>query len=192
MKRQTHLIPVLVTLALLCGCGRSSDDSASSGAGDALLAVAEQGDLQALDKILARHRQPDVRDSCHWTPLMKAALNGHAAVVSRLLQAGAEVDAADKGGYTAMMLAASNNHADIVDLLLTRGAMVDHQEATKGWTALIWAAKQGHTATVKTLLAHGADPTLKDFDGKTAADWAREEGYGDVLALLGQKGSRSG
>ncbi|KXX66201.1 ankyrin repeat domain-containing protein [Marichromatium gracile] len=175
------LLLVTLLLAALTGCGGPDDQ----GAGDpALLEFAEQGDLGALDGLLSRTGRPDVRDSCDWTPLMKAALNGHAAVVERLLAAGATVDAEDKGGYTAMMLAASNNHAEIVEMLLQQGAMIDHQEQTKGWTALIWATTQGRTAAVETLLKHGADRTLKDFEGNTAADWARLNDKPDILALL--------
>ncbi len=184
MKRLSYLTLSSVLLAGLCACGQSDTGTPTNEAGAALLELAEQGDLNGLDALLARHRQPDARDSCEWTPLMKAALHGHEAIVARLLDAGAKVDAIDKGGYTAVMLAASNNHAKVVDLLLKRGAMADHQETTKGWTALIWAAKQGHAAAVATLLAHHADRTLKDFDGKTAADWAREDGHAEVLNLL--------
>ncbi|NEV63298.1 ankyrin repeat domain-containing protein [Thiorhodococcus minor] len=183
MKITQHLILTLVAAVLLGGCGRSDDSTTAMGGGEALLEVAEQGDLQTVNQLLDRHGQPDVRDSCDWTPLMKAALHGHRDVVERLIQAGAEIDAADKGGYTAMMLAASNNHADVVQLLLERGAMVDHQESTKGWTALIWAAKQGHAKSVAALLAGGADETLKDYEGNTAADWARQE-HPEVLELL--------
>lgn len=179
-----QFIATAIALTSLAACGPSDPNHASDSTSEAMLEVAEQGDLNALDKLLSQHPQPDVRDSCDWTPLMKASLYGHAPVVARLLDAGANVDAVDKGGYTAMMLAASNNHADAVELLLERGAMVDHQESTEGWTALIWAAKQGHVMSVDTLLRHRADLTLKDFKGKTAMDWASEGGYHEVQRLL--------
>ena len=186
MNRTPRLLTLAAALmTLLSACDQSgTTTNAVNPAGMALLEVAEQGDLSAVEQLLARHRQPNVRDSCDWTPLMKAALNGHEAVVARLIQAGAKLDATDSGGYTAVMLAASNNHAEVVDLLLKHGATVDHQEQTKGWTALIWAAKQGHVKSVETLLAHRADRTLKDFEGKTAADWARESGQPAVMAVI--------
>ena len=151
-----------------------------------LVQAAETGDLQTLDELLEDNRAPDVRDQCRWTPLMKAALNGHTEVARRLLAAGAQVDAMDKGGYTPLMLAASNNHAETVTLLAARGANPDHAESGLGWTALIWAAKQGHTATVKVLLEQGADPTIRDRDGSSATQWARQNGHRKVLTLLEQ------
>lgn len=181
IQKPLHILLTFAIVSALAACGQSDTDGST---GEALLEVAEQGDLNALDALLARTRQPDARDSCNWTPLMKAALNGHTAVVERLIDAGAEIDAVDTGGYTAMMLAASNNHAEVVDLLLAHGAMVDHQEDTKGWTALIWAAKQGHAKSVETLLRHSADKTLKDFDGKTAAAWASETDRAEIANLL--------
>jgi len=184
VKRTRRLLALLVlAIPLLpAGCGDSPEQAQQRGA--ELLTLAERGDVSALDALLGRHADADVRDSCQWTPLMKAALNGHRDAVARLLAAGADVDAADKGGYTALMLAASNNHADVVELLLEQGAMIDAQERTQGFTALSWAAQRGHAETVQVLLRHGADTTLPDLEGKTAADHARAEGHADVLALL--------
>ena len=170
----------------LSACGNSAPPNAlSEDWVPPLVASAERGDVAVLDALLRKDPKPDVRDSCDWTPLMKAALNGHLEAVERLLAARAAVDAEDKGGYRALMLAASNDHAPVVEHLLTQGAMVDHQERTQGWTALIWAAKQGHDQTVETLVRHQADPTLKDFSGRTAADWARETGQTSLIPLLG-------
>jgi hypothetical protein len=65
-----------------------------------------------------------------------------------------------------------------------RGAAVDHQGQTQGWTALIWAPDKGHAETVESLLRHGADRTLKDFAGRSAADHVREGGDGALSEQL--------
>jgi ankyrin repeat protein len=182
-RRAALLLALPLTLVLtVSGCGRTPADSQEQDM--QLLEIAERGDVSALDALLRRHADADVRDSCHWTPLMKAALNGHRDAVRHLLDAGAAVDAEDKGGYTALMLAASNNHPEVVEMLLDHGAMIDAQERTQGFTALIWAAQRGHLDTVALLLRHGADVTLPDFEGKTAADRALEEGRTEVHQLL--------
>ncbi|WP_462322578.1 ankyrin repeat domain-containing protein, partial [Halochromatium sp.] len=94
------------------------------------------------------------------------------------------VDAVDQGGYTALLLAASNNHTAVMAQLLAQGAMIDAKEQTQGYTPLIWAAHRGHRQAVELLLAQGADTTLPDFEGKTAADHAREQGYAEIMSLL--------
>ncbi|WPL16153.1 ankyrin-like protein [Thiorhodovibrio winogradskyi] len=183
MKHKTFRLPKRVllgcALAAVAGCG---DNTTESGA--ELLQLAESGDTQALNALLGRRAEPNYRDACQWTPLMKAAVNGHLDAVRSLLDAGAVVDAADTGDYTALLLAASNNHARVVEALLARGAMIDHQENTQGFTALIWAAKRGHAQAVDALVRAGADKTLPDHEGRTAADWAAAEGHDRVLALL--------
>jgi ankyrin repeat protein len=178
------LAPTLISILALTAVSACNPSGSAQKQGAELLEIAEQGDLSALNALLKPATKVDVRDSCDWTPLMKAALYGHIEVVERLLDAGATIDAQDNGGYTAMMLAASNNHAQIVDLLLSRGAMVDHQEQTHGWTALSWAGGKGHTETVEILLRHGADHTLEDFAGHTAKDRARESGQQAVIERL--------
>ncbi len=169
---------------MLNACYDSGADTASAEGIPELIQVAERGDLNALNALLQRRPEPNIRDICDWTPLMKAAVNGHLEAARLLLDVGAKIDAIDKGGYTAMMLATSNNHAAVVGLLLNRGAMVDHQEQTRGWTALIWSAKQGHQATVDVLLGHGADASLRDDSGRSASDWAKEQGLSELHAAL--------
>ncbi len=47
-------------------------------------------------------------------------------------------------------------------------------------------AIKGYLAIAKRLLEGGADPTLRDNDGKTAIDLAREYGKSEVVALLSE------
>lgn len=171
----------LIFCLVLIGCGQAPDPQQQA---EELLSVAETGDIAALDRLLGDRVDANPRNSCDWTPLMMAAVNGHAQASARLLAAGAEVDAVDQGGYTALLLAASNNHTDIMEQLLDQGAMIDAQEQTQGYTALIWAAHRGHREAVELLLERGADVTLPDFEAKTAADHAREQGFDAIAALL--------
>lgn len=181
MRGLIYLLLFLLPLVMVFGwdSGQQPGDGSES-----LLQAAEAGDLDRLDALLAESESVDLLDNCRWTPLMKAALNGHREVVRRLLDKGADVNAQDKGGYTALMLAASNNHAEIVRLLSAAGADVDHVEQTRGWTALIWSAANGHRRVVETLLQLGADPQARDYQGMNAAEHARAAGH--RLAALAQ------
>ena len=65
----------------------------------------------------------------------------------------------------------------------------------EGETALIMAAKHKYyngetpekTEIVKLLLENGADVNIKDDVGKTALDYAKQNGFRDVYELLKSK-----
>ena len=54
----------------------------------------------------------------------------------------------------------------------------------KGFTPLMIAANFNRLDHVKILINAGADPTLKDQNGKTALDYAKEQGYQEVVDYL--------
>ena len=58
--------------------------------------------------------------------------------------------------------------------------------AQVGWTPLMEAAIQGQAGAVSWLLDQGADPSLKDNDGNTAADLAKSQGHDAVVRLLSE------
>ena len=181
-----QLGPILGCLFIFTACTQAPPEQTQAPAASdpALVLLAERGDFPAIDSLLAAGAAPDPVDGCHWTPLMKAALNGHLATARRLLDAGADPNAEDRGGYTALMLAASRGHGDLVRLLIARGADLDRQERGAGWSALLWAAKDGRQDSVAILLSQGANPNLQDVDGRDARDWARANGHGEILGLL--------
>jgi ankyrin repeat protein len=179
------LLGSLVLLLVVNGCSNDAPQEADLTEIPELLIAAERGDLPTLTKLIGSDDVTiDVKDACFWTPLMKAALNGHTEAVNHLILAGANVNQIDKGGYTSLMLAASNNHPEIIDLLIKAGAEIDLVEQTKGWTALIWAAKLGHREAVERLLAYPVDREISDFSGKRALDWARENQFHEIAKLL--------
>ena len=51
-----------------------------------------------------------------FTPLMLAALEGHAETCSQLLQMGADADVSLTNGCTALMLAARSNHVAVIQV----------------------------------------------------------------------------
>ncbi|XP_064601071.1 uncharacterized protein LOC135467238 [Liolophura sinensis] len=71
--------------------------------------------------------------------------------------------------------ARDGDYSRIESLVQRRGdavVSVDVKDKRTGNTALIWAAKRGHNKIVQLLLKHGADVTLKNYDGKTAVEVA--------------------
>jgi ankyrin repeat protein len=181
---------LLLSALLFAACSDDPRQAEKAERPATLFDAAEQGDLMALDEFLVGRQWVNSRTACQWTPLMKAALNGHPEAVRKLLDKGAQVELVDKGGYSAMMLAASNGFVEVVRILLDHGAEVDRVEQTQGMTALIWAAQRGHPETVRLLLERGADAALRDREGKTARDRAEEAGHQAVVRLLDQYRAR--
>jgi ankyrin repeat protein len=67
-----------------------------------------------------------------------------------------------------------NARDDVLAFLADRGASVDVQDQF-GDTALMLACAKGLDATAALLLARGADPALRDQEGRTASERAAPE-----------------
>ncbi|XP_015225065.1 PREDICTED: E3 ubiquitin-protein ligase HECTD1-like [Cyprinodon variegatus] len=72
-----------------------------------------------------------------------------------------------------------------VEFLCERGADVNRGQRS---SSLHYAACFGRPQVAKTLLRHGANPDLRDEDGKTPLDKARERGHSEVVAILQSPG----
>ena len=79
--------------------------------------------------------------------------------------------------------AAGVGNAREVESLINQGVPVDARD-TAGRTALMIAALNGHTAATQKLLALGAQTSLVDGDGLTAAQHARRWGYVALADLI--------
>ena len=120
------------------------------------------------------------------TALFDAVRNGDETLVAGLIARGASVNRKSRGGNSPLVLAASTANNEIGRLLLDHGAQVDITDHD-GRTPLMLAAMRGNRPLIEMLLQHGAAPGKRDVYGKTAAAYAREEGYTDVVTLLGRQ-----
>jgi ankyrin repeat protein len=117
------------------------------------------------------------------TPLMMAA--GHAAhfqIADRLLRAGADPNAG-----TSILHASCDWHFEhlvpAIDYLAGKGWNVNSADGNKQ-TALHKAAFLGYAAAIRALLGLKADPTVKDSDGMTPMDIARQWNKGVAVRAL--------
>ena len=95
---------------------------------------------------------------------------------------------------TALIAAAHLGHAGVVRQLIAAGAPLDHVNNLH-WTAVIEAVVLGdggrrHQATLKALLDAGASTVLADREGRTPLVLARARGYGEMVRLIEQAGTR--
>ena len=122
----------------------------------------------------------DVRNRVDESPLMMAALKGHAELVQRLIARGADVN---KPGWTPLHYAATGGHAAIIAMLLDAHAYID-AESPNGTTPLMMASQYGTAAAVRQLLEAGADASLKNQLGLSAQDFAFRAQRQDVADLI--------
>lgn len=127
--------------------------------------------------------------SCH-TPLMIAAFHGHFDLVKFLLDRGANPNLINKPKYTKasppddwFLRFAGANKKDIKDAKeYFKNLGYENKDAHFRNTALSLAAIHNHSAVVKLLLDRGANPRIKDENGRTVLDY--ENISDEVRAIL--------
>ena len=102
------------------------------------------------------------------TALMLAAFKHNKPALLALLAKGAQVN---RPGWTALHFAAASGADEIVRILLEQHAYIDTESPNK-ITPVMIAAREGHLSTVQLLLDEGADATLRNAEGVTAAEFA--------------------
>ena len=103
-----------------------------------------------------------------------------------MLDGGMPVDSFDGYGRTALQQAARYNRTDVIHELLQRGADVNKRDRYFGRTALHWSAMNNNTDAIRLLLENGASTTIKDDEGLTPIDIARQYNHQEAVLLLQQ------
>src|SRR5215204_272102 len=101
------------------------------------------------------------------TPLMVAALRGHAELVGWLLASGAEINAVNDARQTAVSPAILYGHGEVLKVLLDHGADVNTKDV-RGNTPLMTAASGNNIEFVRWLLSAGAEVDAQNNEGWTA------------------------
>ncbi|XP_034937703.1 E3 ubiquitin-protein ligase HECTD1 isoform X2 [Chelonus insularis] len=110
------------------------------------------------------------------------------ALIEAIESGGIEVNFMDDVGQTLLNWASAFGTQEMVEFLCDKGADVNKGQRS---SSLHYAACFGRPAIAKVLLRHGANPDLRDEDGKTPLDKARErvdEGHREVAAILQSPG----
>ncbi|PSC04415.1 hypothetical protein SLNSH_14420 [Alsobacter soli] len=152
-----------------------------------LSAAAFNGNERLVEMFLARGADPNDRDGTGKSAIVYAAARGFTAIVKRLLDAGVDPRQRYANDLTLLMWAAGHANdapeadgVQTVQLILSKGVPLDEAD-DRGRTALMSAAELGHAEIVRVLLKAGANPALRDKEGKTAADLADGEAVRAVL-----------
>ncbi len=156
--------------------------------GGQLIEAARDGDVAAVQTLLAGGADANTAQGDGMTGLHWAAERGHAALADLLLSAGADVEAKTRiGAYTPLHLASRGGHGLIATALLDAGADPHATTTGSGVTPLhLAAAAMDGAEVVSELLRRGADVDAREASsGQTplmfAAAYNRTEA---VVALF--------
>ena len=120
-----------------------------------------------------------------------ASANGNNEVINLLLNKDKNlINAVDNNGEdTPLHWAIMKNLDSTAELLLSQGAN-PNQKNSSAQTPLHYAAMYGNANAVNMLVEkYNVDKNLKDKDGKTASDLAKENNFDKIVAYLGGSGS---
>ena len=95
-------------------------------------------------------------------------------------------DTPNQYNITPLHYACYNKCSNAIDLLLDLGADFNAVDVD-GKSVLSYAVCSGSTRTVKKLLIRGADKSIKEIEGKTPYDLAKEKNNQDMCDLLRKK-----
>lgn len=188
----------LIVLALVgCSSGvvaESVPPSGSSGSASelnsALLAAAYVNDVATASRLIADGADVNHKDGSVQSAYLIATseVGDDPRLLDLCLANGAKVDDLDSYNGTGLIRAAHRGYPVIVARLVAADIPLDHINRL-GWTALLEAVILGnggsaHQQVVRVLLDAGADASIKDFQGMTALDHARQRGQQAIVELL--------
>ncbi|HEX9983486.1 MAG TPA: ankyrin repeat domain-containing protein [Thermoanaerobaculia bacterium] len=156
----------------------------------ALMYAAVNGEWRTTEALLAKKPELDNVDTDGYSALFIALNQGKGSVAERLIDAGADLTKKTPTGNTALVTAAYGRDLQCLRLVLEKSKPDLNATDSDGWTPLTIASYNGDSQIVMDLLRHGADPALKDKEGKTAVQRAQENESTEVVSLLTGKWDR--
>lgn len=193
-------IVVVLVLALLVGVAPAKLIAAASEIvqsekpplGEAMVKLAEKGDIHNLERLLDAGYDVDTVSSGDGTALIGAAREGHVQTVEFLLHRKADPNVVSEGDGSPLIAAAEYGDPMVVKLLLDAGANID-EIVTGDENPLMGASAYGHEDVVQLLIARGADVnayTYERSDLRTPLRLARRNGHETVVKILIAAGAK--
>jgi ankyrin repeat protein/CHAT domain-containing protein len=169
---------------LLLAAGADPNVKTARGETILLLAVSkpENAVNGLLEALLNRGGSLEAVDANGENALLRAARSGSSLTVEMLRHRGAR-ERRNRAGETALHLAARRGDLSIVRAFLHSAENINARSHTQE-TPLMLAAQGGELQTLALLISKGANPLLKDNQGRTAQDHALAKQQTAAAALL--------
>jgi len=140
-----------------------------------LLLAAMTGDLENVRLLLSRGADPSFAPSPQaGTPLASAVTFGYTEIVRTLIQAGASATITESSGINLLHWAVIANRPAVIPALIEAGVSLNAVDES-GYTPIMYAATIdfGDSESLRILRQAGADPTIRNFEGRNATQQAR-------------------
>jgi ankyrin repeat protein len=153
------------------------------------LLLAVTGDrLDVARLLVALGADPDALDERHDTPWLVTGVTGSVPMLEILLPYGPDLTVRNRFGGVSVIPASERGHVEYVRRVVQTGIDVNHVN-DPGWTALLEAVVYGdgsarYQEIVRILLSAGADPEIRDANGRTALEHAEARGQQEVAEIL--------
>lgn len=153
-----------------------------------LIQAVKANDLETVTELIAAGGDVNARDAIQDSAFLYAGAEGLNEILVLTLANGADVTSTNRFGGTALIPASEHGHVATVRILIAAGVPVNHVN-NLGWTALQEAILLGdgglaQQEVVGLLLAAGADPDIRDPQGRTALENAERLGFTEIAALI--------
>lgn len=157
-----------------------------------LIAAAKANDAPRVAELIRRGGNVNAKDAIQDSAFLYAGAEGFNEVLELTLAAGADVASTNRYGGTALIPASEHGHVETVKILIAAGVPVNHVN-NLGWTAMQEAILLNNGGprqqeVVRLLLDAGADPGIRDPEGRTALQNAERLGFSEIAAVIRSRG----
>ena len=154
-----------VLRCLVAHAGNVDIASAQTNKDTPLGLAAEYDKAEAIDILAAAGASIEARNSCNYTPLMVAALEGCSSAIRTLIELRADTNCHNSMESPLLLLCGRRNkkksRLEALQMMLDAGACPDGVENPIGWTPLHQAAEWCDEAIISALVAKGANVNAK-------------------------------
>lgn len=155
----------------------------------ALMRAVYNNDVDMVKMLMKYNPDVNIQDKSKNSPFLYAGARGYLDIVKLIYKNADTRNVVNIYGGNALIPASEKGHLDTVIFLLENTDINVNHINKLGWTALLEVTILGNDSKtyqeiVKVLLKHGAEKNIKDGNGKTALDYAKERNLKNIERLL--------